>query len=101
MNESLFTFRVQLHVDNVSHHGRVVQRLNSNLGGFHTLKNNFSYSQVLFILRVVQDLDLLDISKLFAHVREKSLPDVVVQPGERHLLWRHWADIKFIDLGEE
>lgn len=101
MNESLFTFRVQLHVDDVSHHRRVVQRLNSHLGGLDVLENNLGYSQVLFVLRVVQDLNLLDVSKFFAHVREKPFPDVVVEPGKGHLLWGHGANIALIDLGEE
>ena len=101
MNESLFTFRVQLHVDDVSHHRRVVERLNCHFGGLHGFKHNFGYSQVLFVLRVVQDLHLLDLAEFFAHVREKSFPDVVVQPGERHLLRRHGADVALIDLGEE
>lgn len=104
MAESLFTFRVQLHVDDVSHNRRVVERLHGHLGGFHGLKNNFSDPQVLLVLRIVQDLDLLDFSKFFAHVGKKSFPDVVVEPGECHLLWRHGADVTLIDLegeGEE
>lgn len=101
MAESLFTFRVQLHVDDVSHNRRVVKRLHCHLGGFHGLKNHFGNSKMLFVLRIVQDLDLLDFSKLFAHVGKKSLPDVVVQPGECHLLRRHRADITLIDLQRE
>lgn len=98
MSESLFTFWIQLHVDDVSHNRRVVERLHGHLGGFHRLKNNFGNSQVLFVLRIVQDLDLLDLSKFFAHVRKKSFSDVVVEPGERHLLRRHGADITLVDL---
>lgn len=101
MKEPLFTFRVQLHVDDVSHHRRVVERLNGHLGRLHGFKNNFGYPQVLFVLRIVQDLDLLDISELLAHVGKKAFPDVVVQPGERHLLWGYGADVTVIDLGRE
>lgn len=101
MSESLFTFRVQLHVDDVSHNRRVVERLHGHLGCFHGLKNNFGYSQVLFVLRIVQDLHLLDFSIFLAHVGKKSFPDVVVESGECHLLWRHGADITLIDLGGE
>ena len=101
LTESLFTFRVQLHVDEVSHNRRLVKRLHSHFGSFHVLKNNFSNPQVLLILRIVQDLDVLDFSEFFAHVAKKSFPDVVVQPGECHLLGRHRADITLIDLEEE
>lgn len=101
MTASVFTFRVQLHVDDVSHNRRVVKRLHRNLGGFHVLKNNFGNSQMLFVLRVVQDLDLLDVSEFLAHVSKKSFPDVVVEPGERHLLRRHRADVTLIDLQEQ
>lgn len=98
---NLFTFRVQLHVDDVSHNRRVMERLHGHLGGFHVLKNNFGNSQVLFVLRIVQYLDLLDFPEFFAHVGKKSFPDVVVQPGECHLFWRHGADVALIDLQEE
>lgn len=101
MTESVFTFRVQLHVDDVSHNRRVVKGLHCHLGGFHGFKNNFGNSQMLFVLRVVQDLDLLDFSEFFAHVSKKSFPNVVVEPGECHLLWRHRADITLIDLQEQ
>lgn len=101
MTETLFTFRVQLHVDDVSHNRRVVKRLDGHLSGFHGLKNNFGYSQVLFVLRIVQDLDLLDFSEFFAHVGKKSFPDVVVQPGECHLLRRDGSDVTLVDLWEE
>lgn len=100
MNESLFTFRVQLHVDDVSHHGRVVQRLHGPFGGLDALENNLGYPQVLFVLRVVQDLDLLDVSELFAHVREEPFPDVVVEPGKGHLLRGHGPHVALVDLGE-
>lgn len=100
MTESLFTFRVQLHVDDVSHNRRVVERLHGHFGGFHGLKNYFGNSQVLLILRIVKDLHLFDFSKFLAHIGKKSFPDVVVQPGECHLLWRNRADITLIDLGE-
>lgn len=88
-------------MDDVSHNRRVVERLHGHLGGFHALKNNFGNSQMLLVLRVVQDLHLLDFSKFLAHVGKKSFPDVVVQPGERHLLLRHGADVTLIDLEEE
>lgn len=97
----LFTFRVQLHVDDVSHNRRVVKRLHGHFGGFHALENNFGYPQVLFVLRIVQDLDLLDFSEFFAHFGKKYFPDIVVEPGESHLLWRHRADVTLIDLEEE
>lgn len=98
---SVFTFRVQLHVDDVSHNRRFVQRLHGHLGGLHALKNNFGNSQVLLVLRVVQNLHLLDLPKFLAHVGQKSFPDVVVQPRECHLLWGHRADVALIDLEEE
>lgn len=101
MTESLFTFWVQLHVDEVSHNRRLVKRLHGHFGGFHVLKNNFGDPQVLFVLRIVQDLDLLDFPKFFAHVRKKSFPNVVVKPGERHLLRGHGADVALVDLEEE
>lgn len=101
MTESVFTFWVQLHVDDVSHNRRVVERLHGHLGSFHGLENNFSYSQVLLVLRVVEDLDLLYFTKLFAHVGKKSFPNVVVQPGECHLFWGHGTDITLVDLQEE
>lgn len=97
----MFTFRVQLHVDDVSHNRRVVQRLHGHLGGLHVLKNNFGNSQVLFVLRVVQNLHLLDFSKFLAHVGEESFPDVVVEPRERHLLGGHGPDVALVDLEEE
>lgn len=97
----MFTFGVQLHVDDVSHNRRFMQRLHGHLGGLHALKNNFGNSQVLFVLRVVQNLHLLDVSKFFAHVGKKSFPDVVVQSSECHLLWGHRADVALIDLEEE
>lgn len=97
----MFTFRVQLHVDDVSHNRRVVQRLHGHLGGLYALKNNFSNSQVLFVLRVVQNLHLLDFSKFLAHVGKKSFPDVVVEPRECHLLGGHRADVALIDLEGE
>lgn len=88
-------------MDDVSHNRRVVKRLHGHFGGFHGLENNFGYPQVLFVLRIVQDLDLLDFSEFFAHVGKKSFPDIVVEPGESHLLWRHGADVTLIDLEEE
>lgn len=97
----MFTFGVQLHVDDVSHNRRFVQRLHGHLGGLDVLKNNFSNPQVLFVLRVVQNLHLLDFSVFFAHVGKKSFPDVVVQPRERHLLRGHGADVALVDLEEE
>ena len=101
MAESLFTFRVQLHVDDVSHNRRVVQRLHGHFGGFHRLENNFGNPQVLLVPRIVQDLHLLDVSEFLAHVGKKSFPDVVVEPGECHLLRRHGADVTLIDLEEQ
>lgn len=98
--ESLFTFRVQLHVDDISHNRRVVERLHGHFGGFHGLKNHLCNSQVLLIFGIVKDLHLLDVSKFLAHVGKKSFPDVVVQPGECHLLWRNSADVTLIDLRE-
>lgn len=97
----MFTFRVQLHVDDVSHNRRFVQRLHGHLGGLYALKNNFGNSQVLFVLWVVQNLHLLDFSKFFAHVGKKSFPDVVVEPCECHLLGGHRADVALIDLEGE
>lgn len=97
----MFTFGVQLHVDDVSHNRRLVQRLHRHFGRLHVLKNNFSNPQVFLVLRIVQDLHLLDFSELLAHVGEESLPDVVVQPGERHLLGGHRADVALIDLQDE
>lgn len=94
----VFTFRVQLHVDFVSHNRCVVQRLHGQLGRLHRLKNNFGNPQVLLVLRIVQNLDLLDFAEFFAHVGKKSLPDVVVQPGECHLLGGHRADVTLVDL---
>lgn len=95
---TVFTFWVQLHVDKVSHNRCVVERLNSWFGSFHALKNNFSNPQVLLVLRIVQDLHLLDDPELLAHVRKKSFPDIVVQSGKCHLLGRHRTNIKLIDL---
>lgn len=75
-----------------------MQRLHGHLGRLDVLKNHFSYSQVFLVLRIVQDLHLLDVSEFLAHVGEKPLPDVVVEPGECHLLRGHGADVALIDL---
>lgn len=98
LRRAVFTFRVQLHVDDVSHNRRVVERLHGHLGGFHRLENNFSYPQVLLVLRIVQDLHLLNLPEFFAHVSKESFPDVVVQSGECHLLGGDGADVALIDL---
>lgn len=98
MTLTLFTSGIELHVDDVSHNRRVVQRLHGQLGGFDALKNNFGYSQVLLVVRIVKNLHLLDFSDFFAHVGEKSFPNIVVQSGECHLLWRHGTDVPLIDL---
>lgn len=97
----MFTFGVQLHVDDVSHNRRLMQRLHGHLGGLHALKNNFGNPQVLLVLRIVQNLHLLDFSEFLAHVGKEPFPDVVVQPRECHLLWGHGADVALIDLEEE
>lgn len=97
----MFTFRVQLHVDEVSHNRRVVERLHGHLGGFNRLENDFGDAQVLLVLGIVQDLHLLDLPEFFAHVSEESFPDVVVEPGERHLLGGHGADVAVVDLRAE
>lgn len=97
----MFTFWVQLHVDEVSHNRRVVERLHGHLGGFHRLKNNFGDARVLLILGIVQYLHLLDLPEFFAHVSEEPFPDVVVEPRERHLLGGHGADVAIVDLRAE
>lgn len=87
-------------MDEVSHNRRLVKRLHRHLGCLHVLKNHFGDPQVLLVLRIVQDLHLLDVAKFFAHVIKKALPDVVVEAGERHLLGRHGADVTLVDLEE-
>lgn len=97
----MFTFRVQLHVDDVSHNRRLMQRLHRHFGGLHALENYFGNSQVLFVLRIIQNLHLLDFAEFLAHVGEEPFPDVVVEPRERHLLRRDGADVALVDLEEE
>ncbi len=98
VNILTLTFRVQLHVDDVAHDRRVVQVLDSILRRLDGSEYNFSNSEMLFILRIVQDVHLLNIAELLAHVGEESLSDVVVEFGERDLLRGHATDVTLIDL---
>lgn len=64
----LFTFRVQLHVDNVSHHRSVVEILNGVLCRLYGAEKNFCDSQMLFVLGIVQNFHLLYVTEFLAHV---------------------------------
>lgn len=85
-------------MDDVSHDRRVVQVLDSILRRLDGSENNFSYSEMFFVLRIVQYLHLLDVAELLAHVGEESLSDVVIEFGERDLLRGNTADVTLIDL---
>lgn len=85
-------------MDDVAHDRRVVQALDSILRRLDGSEYNFSNSEMLFILRIVQNVHLLNIAELLAHVGEESLSDVVVEFGERDLLRGHAPDVTLIDL---
>lgn len=85
-------------MDDVAHDRRVVQVLDSFFRRFDGSKYNFSNSEMLFVLRIVQNLHLLNIAELLAHVSKESLSDVVVEFGEGDLLRRHATNITLIDL---
>ncbi len=85
-------------MDDVAHNRRVVQVLDSILRRLDGSEYNFSNSEMLFILRIVQNVHLLNIAELLAHVGEESLSDVVVEFGERDLLRGHATDVTLIDL---
>lgn len=87
-------------MDDVAHNRRVVKILDGIFRRLDSSEHDFSYSEMFFVLRVVQNFHLLDVAELLAHVREESLSDVVVQSGERDLFWRHATDVTFVDLGE-
>jgi len=88
-------------VDDVAHDRSVVQVLDSIFRRLDSSEHNFSYSEMLFVLRVVQNLHSLNIAELLAHVSEKSLFDVVVEFGERDLLRGHATDVTIIDLRKQ
>ncbi len=85
-------------MDDVAHDRRVVQVLDSILRRLDGSEYNFSNSEMLFILRIEQNVHLLNIAELLAHVGEESLSDVVVEFGERDLLRGHATDVTLIDL---
>lgn len=88
-------------MDDVAHNRRVVKILYGIFRRLDSSKHDFSYSEMFFVLRVVQNLHLFDVAELLAHVCEESLSDVVVQSGERDLLRGHATDVTFVDLGEK
>lgn len=85
-------------MDDVAHDRRVVQVLDSIFRRFDGSEYNFSNSEMFFVLRIVQNLHLLNIAELLAHVSEESLSDVVVEFGERDLLRGHATNITLVDL---
>lgn len=92
------TFGVQLHVDDVTHNGSAVQVLDGFLGSPDRGEDHLGNAQVLLGLGVVQNLHLLHLPILLAHVPQEVFADVIIQLGKCHLLWRHWAHIELIDL---
>lgn len=88
-------------MDDVAHDRSVVQVLDSIFRRLDGFEHNFSYSEMLFVLRVVQNLNPLNIAELLAHFNEESLFDVVVEFGERDLLRRHATDVTIIDLRKQ
>lgn len=85
-------------MNDVAHNRRVVKVLDGIFRRLDSSEHDFSYSEMFFVLRVVQNLHLLDVAEFLAHVGEESLSDVVVQSGERYLLWRHTTDVTLVDL---
>lgn len=85
-------------MDDVAHDRRVVQVLDSILRCLDGSEYNSSNSEMLFILRIVQNFHPLNIAEPLAHVGEESLSDVVVEFGERDLLRGHATDVTLIDL---
>lgn len=96
--ESVLTFNVQLGVDDVAHDRRVVQLLHRVLGSPGAGEQDPGQAQVLPGLWVEQDLHLLHLAKLGAHLRQEGLLDVVVETGERHLLEGNGTHVELVEL---
>ena len=59
---------------------------------------NLGYSEMSLGLWVVEDLDLIDITKDLTHVEQKALIYVIVQITERQLLWQDGRHIMLVIL---
>lgn len=92
------TFDIQLSMNDVAHDRSVVQMLDSVLGSPGAGEQYPGQAQVLPGLWMKQDLHLLHLSKLGAHVRQEGLLDVVIESCKGHLFERYGAHIKFIKL---
>lgn len=92
------TLYIQLCVNDVPHDGGVVQLLDRVLGASGAGEQHPGQSQVLPGLGVKQNLHLLHLTELGAHVCQEGLLDVVIEPGEGHLLEGYGTHIELIQL---
>lgn len=98
LTKCLLTFDVQLSVDDVAHDRRIVQVLHGVLGSPGAGEQDPGQAQVLPGLWVEEDLHLLHLAKLGAHLRQEGLLDVIIEAGECHLLERNWTHIELVQL---
>lgn len=96
--ESVLTFDVQLGVDDVAHDRRVVQLFHCVLGSPGAGEQDPGQAQMLPGLWVEQDLHLLHLTKLGAHLCQEGLLDVVVKTGKCHLLEGNGTHIELVEL---
>lgn len=85
-------------MDDISHDRSIVQVLDSFLRPPCAGEEHLGQAQVLAVLGVIKDLNLLNITILFAHISQEGFLDVVIEPGKGHLLQRDLAHIEFIQL---
>lgn len=88
-------------MDHVAHDGGVVQLLDGVLGAPGAGEEHPGKTQVLAGLGVEEDLHLLHLAELGAHIRQEGLLDVVVEAGEGHLLERDLAHVELVQLRTE
>ena len=92
------TLDVQLDVDDVAHHRRVVEVFDRLLGSAGAGEEDARQAQVLSGFGVVEDLHLFHFAVFSAHLGQKGLPDVVVQAGEGHFFQWDLADVELVQL---
>ena len=85
-------------MDDVAHDRGVVELLHCVLGSSGTGEEHPGQAQMLPGLGVKQDLHLLHLAELGAHLGQEGLLDVVIEAGERHLLEWNLADVELIQL---
>lgn len=94
----MYTFRINFHMDDVSHDGRPMEVLRRLSRAPHRVKDYLCNSQVLLVLGIVEYFHVFDVPIFVAHVSEKRLPHIVVQLGKRHFFGRNGANVPLINL---